>query len=124
MAATIVDGGAAGIPGIAMTEPFGMGVTALGLASVPEDIVVTVNLRHTHPESIWLAIEDPNGDQAVLWDGPNAGGAAFPGTMIAGWGISRDDQVNGQWSLLVRNVTGEGEGSVDGWSLLLTSRWD
>lgn len=124
MATTIEDGGAASIPGIVMAEPMGMGVTAIGLASVPEDILVTVNLQHSHPESLWLGLRDPNGDEALLWDGPNAGGAPFSPTMSAGWGISRDDQVNGQWFLLVRNVGGQGDGMIDGWSLSLTSRWD
>ena len=124
MFTTIEDGGVGSIPGIVMTEPMGLGVTAVGLATVPEDIVVRVGLSHTHPESLWIGLRDPNGSEATLWDGPHAGGAAFPESMIPFGDISRDDAVNGQWTLLVRNVDGLGEGVIDGWSLQLSSRWD
>lgn len=124
MFTTIDDGGVSSVPGIVMNEPSGQSVTALGLASVPEDIVVRVGLEHTHPQSLWIGLRDPNGSEATLWDGPNAGGAAFPEEMIPFGDISRDDAVNGHWTLLVRNVDGLGDGIVDGWSLQLSSRWD
>ncbi|HUH03942.1 MAG TPA: hypothetical protein VML75_18225 [Kofleriaceae bacterium] len=70
-----------------------------------------------------MALMDPNGAEAVLWDGPNQSGA-FPGSFIALGQISRDDQVNGRWLLRIWNDSGRGLGNLHGWTLTLNSRWD
>ena len=95
-----------------------------GLASVPEDIVVEMEIEHTDPSSLWIALRDPNGQVGVLWDGATMGDGPIPNRLVAGWGISRDDAVNGEWALLVQNVGGRGEGSLWDPVLHLTSRFD
>jgi hypothetical protein len=95
-----------------------------GQASVPMDIVVDMDLRHDRPEDLWIALYDPNGADAVLWDGPNEGGRAFPSSFVAMGRISRDDTVNGRWLLRVKNVRGRGLGNLYSWQMWISSRWD
>lgn len=94
----------------------------VGLATVPEDIIVEVDIAHASPEKLVLTLVDPGGDTALLWDGPNEGypPARIPVTR----GISRDASVNGRWKLLVSNPSGTGSGTLRSWTLRLTSRWD
>ncbi|MGB5811405.1 MAG: proprotein convertase P-domain-containing protein [Polyangiales bacterium] len=93
-----------------------------GLASVPVDIEVIVHLEHPRLTDLKITLIDPNGDRAVLWDRSielEEWSRSFVTT-----GISRDDQVNGRWSLHVRDmVTGE-SGVFHEWTLYLVSRWD
>lgn len=105
------------------TFPAATSVTVTGLATVPEDIWVEVDLRHSDPHSLRIALMDPNGAEAILWDGPNQSGA-FPGSFVALGQISRDDQVNGRWLLRIWNDGGRGTGNLHGWTLTLNSRWD
>jgi subtilisin-like proprotein convertase family protein len=96
-------------------------VVVYGLASVPLDLVVTVNMSHPNPGALVLTLTDPNGDTATVW---------APGDGVAGTstvtvdGISGDDQVNGTWSLTVADPTASGAGVLQGWSLYVTSNWD
>ena len=67
---------------------------------------------------------DPNGTDAVLWDGPSETGP-FPTEPIPALGnISRDDMVNGRWLLRIENVGGGGLGNLHGWTLWLSSNFD
>ena len=99
-------------------------VTVRGLATVPVDVTVQVDLEHTDPHSLILVLEDPNGSQAVLWDGPQQLQDAFPGDFVALGQITRDDEVNGRWLLRLVNHDGRGVGQLHSWTLSLTSRWD
>ena len=94
-----------------------------GLASVPVDIEVEVDLGGADPARLRLELTDPNGDTALVWDGAAQGGA-MPARMSAGWGISRDDTVNGAWTLTVTTLDAGAAGTLAGWRLDLTSRWD
>lgn len=123
MAATFENGGMSSIPGVVMDTPSGSCVTVRGLATVPEDIVVEMDLEHTAVHSLVISLRDPNGDESLMWDGPNSEGVAFPAQLLA-LNISRDDEVNGRWHLLIQNVLGEGEGTLRGWELQLSSRFD
>lgn len=124
MGATFHDGGTSSIPGIVMDWSSKSSQTVWGLASVPEDIAVTVNLEHTDPSSLVIKLVDPNGTEGMVWNGPAMGDAPFTPYVIVNNGISRDDQVNGLWGLSIQNVEGRGEGTLSGWDLHLTSRWD
>ncbi len=106
------------------SNPVATGVVVRGQASVPVDIAVAIDLAHSDPDSLVIRLRDPNGDEAVVWDGPASGGAAFPGSFVVTGGISRDDTVNGRWMLRVWNVEGRGLGNLHGWTLDVTSRWD
>ena len=116
--------GSMSIPQQPMMHATAMLVTVRGLATVPEDIVVEAEIDHTDPSSLWIAVRDPNGQEAVLWDGATMGAGPIPNRLVAGWEISRDDAVNGEWAVLVRNVEGRGEGSIVEPVLHLTSRFD
>lgn len=104
------------------TTPVESRVAAVGLATVPEDIVVELDLVHASPHRLVLTLVDPNGDTALLWDGPNEG--TPPARIPVTRGISRDDSVNGRWTLRVTNPSGTGSGTLRSWRLKLTSRWD
>ncbi len=104
------------------TTPVESRVAAVGLATVPEDIVVELDLVHASPHRLVLTLVDPNGDPALLWDGPNEG--TPPARISVTRGISRDDSVNGRWTLRVTNPSGTGSGTLRSWRLKLTSRWD
>ncbi|MGE0787892.1 MAG: hypothetical protein AB7S26_19615 [Sandaracinaceae bacterium] len=117
------DGGHASIPAVVMTSPMGFGVTVYGQASVPEDIVITLNVTHSDPSSLWIGLQPPTGQEPVtLYDGATAGGP-IPHEIVD-HSIYRDDAVNGMYTLLIQNVGGRGTGSFDGFTLHVSSRWD
>jgi subtilisin-like proprotein convertase family protein len=99
-------------------------VDVYGQASVPMDLVVDLDLRHDRPEDLRIVLLDPNGTDAVIWDGPNEGGRDLPTSLIALGNISRDDMVNGRWRLQVTNVGGRGLGNLHSWQLWVSSRYD
>ncbi len=104
-------------------------VVVRGLATVPMDILVKIQLR-SNPcltRELRIALVDPNGMEDVLWKGPLDTRKNFPRRFNAR-SNPRDDQVNGRWRLVVTNLGGQecpATGSaIEGWSLSLTSRWD
>ena len=81
--------------------------------------MVELHLNHPRPESLVIELEDPNGAVGTVLNRE----AWRPGPIVVRVG-SGDDQVNGQWTLHVRDG-GRGEtGALIGWSLYLLSRWD
>ena len=114
---------------IPVAIPAGAGATATsatvvrGLASVPVDIEVEVDLTGVDVRRLRLELTDPNGTTSVLWDGATTSGTP-PARMLPGNGISRDDAVNGSWTLTAITVGAGTAGTLDGWQLHLTSRWD
>ncbi|WP_375758608.1 proprotein convertase P-domain-containing protein [Corallococcus exercitus] len=94
----------------------------VGLATVPEDITVELDLAHNNPSRLVLTLEDPGGETALLWDGPNEG--TPPKRIPVTRGIPRDGTINGLWKLHVVNPSGVGNGKLREWKLKLTSRWD
>jgi hypothetical protein len=104
------------------TTPQASWQPVVGLATVPEDITVELDLVHNNPSKLVLTLEDPGGETALLWDGPNEG--TPPKRIPVTRGIPRDGSVNGLWKLHVANPTGVGNGKLREWKLKLTSRWD
>ncbi|MEM6992313.1 MAG: hypothetical protein AAF721_17510 [Myxococcota bacterium] len=98
-------------------------VDIAGLASVPEDIIVSVDFDGADPAALRLVLSDPNGTESPIWDGPSAGGAALPDELLALEGISRDDEVNGTWSLRVDNPGGTA-GTLVSFNVYVSSRFD
>lgn len=97
-------------------------VVAYGLASVPVDIEVQVHIDHPRMTDLRVTLHDPNGDSAVLWDRT---------TELTEWsrsfvttGISRDDQVNGRWTLEVEDLGTGASGTLRSFHLFIVSRWD
>lgn len=95
-------------------------VVVYGLASVPEDVVLTLEIDHPRPEDLVVTVRAPNSSEDVVWNhvaDPQA-------TLPVGWGVERDSHVNGTWTCEVRDtVTGE-TGFLRGFSLRVNSRWD
>ncbi|QSQ27546.1 proprotein convertase P-domain-containing protein [Pyxidicoccus parkwayensis] len=106
----------------AATAPVESTQAVVGLATVPEDIIVEVDLVHSASHRLVLTLVDPSGDSALLWDGPNEG--TPPSRISVTRGISRDASVNGYWLLRVTNPSGVGSGTLRSWKLKLTSRYD
>jgi len=116
-------GGISSIPSIAMSQPTGHRVTVFGQATVPEDIIVDIDIEHSDPSSLWIGLDPPTGQEPVtLWDGATMTGPVP--TRFVDRGIYRDDAVNGNYRLLIQNVGGRGEGVLRDWTLTVTSRWD
>jgi hypothetical protein len=105
------------------TDPVVTGVVVRGQASVPMDVIVTADILHSKPHALRVALIDPNGAEAVLWDGPNTSGP-MPSTFNAQGEISRDDEVDGQWLLRIVNEGGAGTGNLYSWTLDVSSRFD
>jgi len=94
-------------------------VDVQGLASVPIDIQVWLDLDHPDPASLSYRLIDPNGADAIL-AAPDANGIA----AITWRNITSDDEIHGIWTLeIIDPVTGDA-GQLDGWSLYLTSTYD
>ncbi len=116
-------GGESSIPSVAMSEPTAYPVVVRGQASVPEDILLDIDIEHSDPSSLWIGLQPPTGQEAVtLWDGATMSGP-LP-THYVDHAIYRDDMVNGVYELLVQNVGGRGDGVLRSWTLTVTSRWD
>jgi hypothetical protein len=96
-------------------------VIARGLASVPVDVEVEIELDGVDAGRLRLELVDPNGDTAVLWNGD---GSTLPDRLVARNGIARDDSVNGFWTLRAITLFDGTGGQIRSWRLHLTSRWD
>lgn len=120
LAGTFTNGGWGSIPD-GMASGMGAGVYVDGLASVPVDIIVNLDVYHADKSQLVVTLTDPNGASQVIWDRE-----ANPSStvVVPGGEISRDDQVNGEWVLNVADVVKGTEGTLGTWSLYIVSRWD
>ena len=98
-------------------------VVVRGLATVPVDIIVTAQIDHADGRDLRVTLTDPNGDQAVLWDNSDEVGNGVSRSFVT-TGISRDDYVNGRWTLTIEDTEHGGAGWLKGWDLFIVSRWD
>lgn len=113
----------ASIPNEIMEYPIGFPFIVRGQASVPEDILVDLELDHTDHSSVWIGLQPPTGQEVVtLWDGRTMDGQVPE--RIVDRAIYRDDAVNGEYTLYIQNVGGRGDGWLRGFSVTVTSRWD
>lgn len=95
-------------------------VLVSGLASVPVDIIVTLDIEHPNPADLIVTLHDPNGDIAQVW---NQADSPADEVVIRN-GIPGDDAVNGTWTLQVEDVVSGVSGQLHGWSLYIVSNWD
>jgi hypothetical protein len=96
-------------------------VIAYGLATVPEDIVVRARVGNMNLATATLTLTDPNGTVATICSPAAPCTAAQLAAGVSAQGISRDDQVNGRWTL---RVSGVAAAKIQSWSLSLSSRLD
>ncbi len=97
-------------------------VVVYGLASVPVDIEVQVHIDHPRRTDLRVTLLDPNGVASVLWDRSTE--LAEYSRSFALSGISRDDQVNGRWTLQVEDLVTGQTGTLESFRLFVVSRWD
>ncbi len=97
-------------------------IVVRGLATVPEDIVVDLDVVHVEYDNLVVTLTDPSGAEDVLYDGPGDGGY-MPSRFVVK-GISRDADVNGRWTISIRNPSEHGFGELRSWTLTLSSRFD
>ena len=98
-------------------------VEVSGLASVDMDVIIYLELTHESPSDLFITLTNPATNEVVVFDQEPAEG---PDLVLhrTPRGFSGDESVNGTWWLKVVDGTSGGTGTVDRWSLEITSRWD
>jgi hypothetical protein len=94
-------------------------VEVTDLASVPIDIAVWIDLDHPDPQSLTYRLIDPNGADATL-SAPGEGNRVD----ILRRNITSDDEIHGPWSLEIIDPVAGNTGTLNGWTLYLTSTYD
>jgi Proprotein convertase P-domain len=97
-------------------------VVAYGLATVPEDVVVRAKLSAANLANATVTLTDPNGQVATLCSPAVPCVAKQLAAGVSAQGISRDDEVNGRWTLRVASKNNAVK--IQSWSLTLSSRFD
>lgn len=97
-------------------------VVVYGLASVPVDIEVQVRIEHPRLTDLRVTLIDPNGDSAVLWNRTSE--LEEWSRSFVTHGISRDDAVNGRWTLRVEDMVSGETGTLRHFQLFIVSRYD
>ena len=94
-----------------------------GLATVPTDIILHLVIRHSWRGDLRVTLTDPGGQTVVIHnrEGGSADDLIFDGPVS---GFSMDDMVNGDWTLTVSDNAAYDVGTIESWSLDLTSRLD
>jgi hypothetical protein len=95
-------------------------IEVTGLASVPEDVIIHLDVDHPRLADLRVIIMQPSSADAVIWQVGSDG----PSTVVERHGLERDSNVNGTWTLRVIDTVKGEAGILKGWSLELTSRWD
>ncbi len=91
-----------------------------GLATVPLDVVVDLDIDHPRKQDLVVVLHQPGGAEAVLWNHE----ANPPSHIVAPSGIEGDNMVNGDWVLEITDtVTGE-SGTLNSWKMWLSSTYD
>ncbi|MAQ13966.1 MAG: hypothetical protein CMN30_04120 [Sandaracinus sp.] len=122
MRGTFTDATATAIADVATVERT---LYAYGLATVTTDVEIDLALEHTYPGDLLITLINPVGTEAVVFDGEvddfdsetitvSRALSAFPG----------DEDANGAWTLRVTDRVAQDVGTLQSWSLTLTSRWD
>ncbi|MBA3460897.1 MAG: proprotein convertase P-domain-containing protein [Deltaproteobacteria bacterium] len=91
-----------------------------GLATVPEDLIVNLDIDHPRKTDLYIVLTQPSSAESLIWDVDSAGLAR----VVVGASLERDASVNGTWTLHVSDHFGGSAGTLRGWSLELTSRFD
>lgn len=96
-----------------------MDVVVYGQASVPMDIMVTLYIDHPRPSDLVVTLASSNGSDSRLWNHDDS-----PDYYLPANGIERDNYINGTLTLhVVDTVTGQA-GTLNGFKLLVSSRYD
>lgn len=91
-----------------------------GLASVPIDVVLTIDIEHERPSDLELSIDNFNGYGTSLWDG----GDDDPDLTLVVYAFPSDDAVNGTYTVRVTDTAAGAQGTLRGWDLEVVSIYD
>lgn len=94
-------------------------VEVTGLASVPVDVILTLDLDHARPADLELSIDNFNGYGSTLWEGD-----ADPQMEMVVRAFPSDDAVHGTYTVRVTDTVAGVEGQLLGWDLLIVSTYD
>ena len=98
-------------------------VVVHGLATVPIDLWVDLDVRGTDPRRLRVWLENPQGERGRVWDGAT-GGATIPARLVPGPGIAHDNYVNGGWKIVVETIGAGSAGTLHAATVHVTSQWD
>ena len=106
-------------------------VTAYGLATVPEDAVIELEIEHEDFSQLRIEVDDAGGEDFLpIFIGSNPSSLAkldkTSGFVRFRTNVphSGDDEVNGNWTLRITDDTPGADGTLFGWTLHLSSRMD
>lgn len=101
------------------TGSTGVGVDVVGLATVPTDAIVRVEIDHANPSDLELVLTNPIDTPVVIW---KQGAGPIPESIVAN--VAGDEPVNGPWTLTIHDKVAGTTGTVGRFSIELTSRFD
>jgi hypothetical protein len=91
-----------------------------GLASVPMDVVIDLDIDHPRKEDLVVWLYQPGGAQALLWNNQQDP----PSHIVWPDGLEGDNMVNGNWVLEIRDTVSGQQGKLASWNMWLSSRYD
>lgn len=94
-------------------------VDVQGLASVPVDVVLTLDIVHPRPADLVVTIDNFNGYSEVVWNHESN-----PSSEIIVRAFPSDDMVNGLYNLHIEDTVAGESGVLLGWNLYIVSNWD
>jgi hypothetical protein len=95
-------------------------ITVSGLASVPLDVVVDLDIDHPRPQDLVVVLHQPGGASATLWNHQQNP----PSHIVAPSGLEGDNMVNGDWILEVTDTVSGQSGTIRSWKMWISSNWD
>ena len=96
-----------------------------GLATVDTDVEVTARITHARSTDLRISLVNAAGTEQPVYDGSMAARSLrSPFTITRSVAGSGDESVTGRWYLRVVDVRAGTTGTLDSWSLTVTSRWD
>jgi hypothetical protein len=90
------------------------------LLSVPEDVVIELDIAHPRKQDLIVTLTAASNTSATLWDRQQDP----PNYVYETWGIERDNEVNGTWTLHIEDKGQGAPGTLIGFVLTVTSRYD
>ncbi len=105
-------------------------IEVYGLATVPEDLVLSLLVQHRNPGRLRIRLLGPAGEDGTVitvFDGRQGPGVTRNGSELRVAGQqphSGDESVNGVWTLIVENLDRTASATLSGLALRASSRWD
>lgn len=95
-----------------------------GLASVDTDVVIDLFIAHPRVSDLRITLTNPATAEVLVYDGAGQTGSEIYLRDHVVRGFSGDEMVNGNWTLRITDRAAGSVGTVYGFGLTITSRWD